>query len=225
MRYVTRTFVVPALLVVAAGCSSIGYDGPPNMYAYKDGYVEIPGFRLPCNPNPRYVLPGPPGAAGPQGPAGSMGPAGAPGPAGPAGPPGLQGPAGAPGPEGPVGPPGRQGSLGNWTSMESVQFESKQAAIQPKCADKIAKLAAALNANQQVVIGLDGHADDLEANDNDPALSARRVQAVRRALITAGIAPGRISIGTFGTREPLCSDTSDACLALNRRVEILAGQR
>lgn len=109
--------------------------------------------------------------------------------------------------------------------MENVQFESRQAAIQPTCADKIAKLAAVLNANQQVVIALDGHADDLEANDNDPALSARRVQAVRGALITAGVAPGRISIGTFGTREPLCDDASETCVALNRRVEILAAHR
>jgi outer membrane protein OmpA-like peptidoglycan-associated protein len=219
MTYVMRAFVVPALLVAAAGCSSMGYDGPPHMYAYKDGYVEIPGFWLPCHPNPRYVLPGPAGAAGPQGPAGAVGPAG------PVGPPGLQGPAGSPGPQGPAGPRGQQGVLGNWTSMENVQFESKQAAIQPKCADKIAKLAVLLNANQQVVIGLDGHGDDLRANDNDPALSARRVQAVRAALITAGIAPNRISIGTFGAREPVCHDTSDACLALNRRVEILAANR
>jgi outer membrane protein OmpA-like peptidoglycan-associated protein len=109
--------------------------------------------------------------------------------------------------------------------MENVQFESKQAAIQPRCADKIARLAAVLNGNQQVVVGLDGHVEDLKANDNDPTLGARRVQAVRVALITAGLAPGRISIGTFGTREPLCHDASDRCVALNRRVEILAAHR
>lgn len=222
MTYRMKWFVAPALLVAVAGCSSMGYDGPPNMFAYKDGYVEIPGFRMPCVPNARYVLPGPAGTAGPQGPAGEMGPAG------PAGGPGPEGPAGAPGPSGPRGPDGprgQHGTLGPWSSMENVQFESAQAAIQPKCADKIAKLAALLNANQQVVIGLDGHVADLPASDNDPALSARRVQAVRGALITAGVAPDRISIGTFGTRAPLCADASDTCIALNRRVEILAAHR
>ena len=218
MRHVTRGFLATALLVAVAGCASVGYDGPPNMYAYQDGYVEIPGSRMPCYPNPRYVLPGPPGTAGPQGPAGSMGPAG------PAGPPGLEGPAGAPGPRGPAGPRGQQGTLGNWASMENVQFESKQAAIQPQCTDKIAKLAAWMNENRQVVIGLDGHVDDVNANDNDPTLSARRVQAVRGALIEAGVAPSRISAGTFGAREPVCRDATDACLALNRRVEILAAR-
>jgi hypothetical protein len=225
MTSLMRAFAVPVLLVAAAGCSSVGYDGPPRMYAYLDGYVEYPGSSLPCYPNRPYVLPGPPGPAGPRGPAGVMGPAGPPGPAGMEGPAGVPGPRGPAGPEGPAGPRGQQGGFGPWASMDSVQFEWRQAAIQPRCADKIAGLVAVLRTDERLVIGLDGHADDRRANDGDPALSARRVQAVRGALIAAGIAPARISIGTFGTREPICQDTSDTCTARNRRVEILAAYR
>lgn len=106
--------------------------------------------------------------------------------------------------------------------MENIQFEVRQAAIQSQCSDKIAKLAAWMNEHPQVVIGLDGHVDDVKANDNDPTLSARRVEAVRGALIAAGIAPSRISSGPFGGRAPVCREATDACLALNRRVEVLA---
>jgi len=106
--------------------------------------------------------------------------------------------------------------------VENVQFEFKQAAIQSKCTDKIAKLVTWMNANPTVTVGLDGHVDDARANDNDPTLSARRVSAVRQALITAGIAPGRISSGDFGARVPLCRNVGENCLSLNRRVEILA---
>jgi outer membrane protein OmpA-like peptidoglycan-associated protein len=216
--------VIPALLVAAAGCGSIGYAGPDRMYAYKDGYVEVPGFWLPCNPNPSYVLPGRAGAAGPQGPAGVMGASG------PAGPAGEQGPAGAPGLQGPTGPQGPSGArsqsgFGAWTTMDNVQFEPKQAAIQAKCADKIANLAAVLKADRQLSVALDGHVEDLKASDNDPTLSGRRVQAVRNALVMAGVAPDRISIGTYGKRERLCFDASSTCVALNRRVEILAAYR
>ena len=52
----------------------------------------------------------------------------------------------------------------------------------------------------------------------------RRVHAVRQALIAKGVMPSRISAGTFGAREPVCRDTTDACLALNRRVEVLAAR-
>jgi outer membrane protein OmpA-like peptidoglycan-associated protein len=105
-----------------------------------------------------------------------------------------------------------------------VQFEFKQAAIQSKCVDKIAKLVSWMNANPQVAVGLDGHVYDAQANDNDPTLSVRRVSAVRQALITAGIAPSRISSGDFGNRVPLCRSATENCRSLNRRVEIFAAR-
>jgi outer membrane protein OmpA-like peptidoglycan-associated protein len=229
MRYIMRGFFVTALLAASAGCASVGYDGPP-LYAYGDGYVDKAEIRygqgvwegLPCNPRPSYIQPGPAGAIGLGGPAGS------PGPAGPAGMAGIRGPQGPQGPAGPAGSSGMRSFLapdGSWSSVENVQFEVKQAAIQSKCTDKIAKLVTWMNANPKVAIGLDGHVDDAQANDNDPTLSARRVSAVRQALITAGIAPSRISSGDFGVRAPLCRNVSENCLSLNRRVEILASLR
>jgi outer membrane protein OmpA-like peptidoglycan-associated protein len=226
MRYLMRGSFVTALLVTATGCASIGYDGPPNMYAYMGGSVEMPGYSTPCHPNPRYVLPGPAGPAGPRGPSGLIGPAGPTGPAGPAGPAGLPGPEGSPGQQGPSGPAGPRGGLQGppspWISMESVQFEYMRAEIQPKCAAKIAKLAAWMTEHPQAVMVLDGHGDDAIANDHDPTLAVRREQAVRQALVAAGVAPDRISAGTLGARGPLCGDDTAACLALNRRVEVLA---
>jgi len=235
MRYVIRGFFMTALLASVAGCGSVGYNGP-NLYASGDGYVDKAEIRygqgvwegLPCNPRPSYIVAGAAGAMGPGGPAGVAGPAG------PAGPPGIQGP---PGPQGPAGPAGGSGPAGirgprsflapdgSWSSVENVQFEFKEAAIQSKCTDKLAKLVTWMNANPKIAIGLDGHADDMQANDNDRTLSARRVSAVRQALITAGIAPGRISSGDFGARVPLCRTGSENCLSLNRRVEILASLR
>jgi len=231
MRHVIRGFFVTALLAGVAGCGTVGYSGP-NLYAYQDGYVDKAEIRpgqvwegLPCNPRAPYILAGLAGPMGPGGPAGSAGPAG---PAGTAGPAGISGPQGPRGPAGPSGVPGPRGSLpsdGSWRSVENVQFEFKQAAIQSKCTDKIAMLVSWMNANPQVAIGLDGHVDDALANDNDPTLSVRRVSAVRAVLITKGIAPSRISSGDFGARAPLCRNAGENCLSLNRRVEILAARR
>jgi outer membrane protein OmpA-like peptidoglycan-associated protein len=240
MRAVIRGVFATALLAATAGCASVGYDGPP-LYAYQDGYVDKAEIRygegvwesLPCYPRPSYIRTGLAGAAGPGGPAGAAGSAGPSGPAGqdgPAGVKGPQGPAGPSGPAGPTGPPGFRGPRGSlptgmWTSLENVQFEYGQAVIQAKCADKIAGLVTWMKENPQAVIGLDGHVDDMRANDNDATLSSRRVSAVRQTLITAGIAPSRISTGSFGTRSPLCRDASENCLSLNRRVEVLASRQ
>ena len=218
-----RGSLVIGFMLAAAGCASLGYVGPDRMYAYKDGYVEIPGFSMPCHPNTAYLLPGP---AGPRGPSGS------PGSIGPAGPAGQPGPAGSPGPAGPTGPMGPRGDLQGapaaWTSIENVQFESQRAEIQPKCELKIAKLAAWMKENPTVSLALDGHSDDARANvwdRYDATLGARRVQAVRGALVAAGVAPSRISDGVYGRREPVCRDESTVCRELNRRVEILAARR
>jgi len=108
--------------------------------------------------------------------------------------------------------------------MENIQFEYMRADIQSKCADKIAKLAAWMKDNPTASIALDGHVDDTKANDFDPSLSARRVQAVRAALVAAGVAPTRISDGAFGARRPLCGEATVDCLALNRRVEVLSAE-
>ena len=111
-----------------------------------------------------------------------------------------------------------------WTAMESVQFEAGRAEIQSKCIDKIAKLAAWMNHDRHVVIGLDGLRDDATANDNDPTLGARRVQAVRDALVAAGVAPSRIVVGDFGAPPSICRGAVENCLALSRRVDVHAAR-
>lgn len=232
MRYVTKGLLATALTLAVAGCANVGYDGPP-LYSYEGGYTDqgvTPGrgisTGIPCYPRASYVLAGLPGPAGPAGlagPTGPRGPGGLQGPAGPAGPAGPQGPTGPGGLQGPMGPRSKlQTSPARWSSMENIQFEFRRAEIQPKCADKIAKLAAWIHENPQASIALDGHADDINVNDHDPALSARRVQAVRAALVAAGVAPSRIRDGAFGARRSLCVDATDNCLELNRRVEVLS---
>jgi len=111
-----------------------------------------------------------------------------------------------------------------WTAMESVQFQAGSAEIQSQCSDKIAKLAAWMQHDRNVIVGLDGHRDDARANDNDPVLSEKRVQAVRGALIAAGIAANRIVVGEFGARETICRGPVEDCLALSRRVDVHAAR-
>ena len=239
--------VCGAVIVGAAACAPFGYDGPP-LYAFMDGYADTgvpPGNRVyeggvPCYGRFPYILPGPSGPPGPPGPmgvVGSAGPRGGSGPLGPPGPPGPQGlpgprgVAGAPGPARPpglagtIGPSGPRAAVGTWTSMENVQFEFERAQIQSRCAEKIVKLAAWINEDRYVAVALDGHVDDFRANDFRPGLGVRRAVAVREALVAAGVAPARIYIGVFGARKPLCGEATEKCLALNRRVEVLALRR
>lgn len=238
MGHAVKALAAVSLAVALAGCSGTprwGYIGPP-LYAHEDGYADRVGMIAPCVPADQYIIPGPgpagpagppgpPGIAGPPGPAGGPGLAGPPGPPGPAGAAGAPGPAGPPGPAGAPGPRGPQGPPGRWRSADNVNFDSMKAEIKPECAKKIALIARWIKAHPSVEVGLDAHVDQPVPGDTTRALGEPRVAAVRAAFIAAGVEPARIHAGAFGDRRPLCLVPSEDCLKLNRRVEVLVGER
>jgi outer membrane protein OmpA-like peptidoglycan-associated protein len=125
-------------------------------------------------------------------------------------------------PELPESPRRPQSDLGTtWVSMDNVHFDFQQARIKPRCAEKISKIAAWAT-TEQASLTLDSHLEDPQANDFTPGLGVRRAMAVLDALVEAGVAPGRISVRPYGVVQPLCSEATETCRTLNRRVEILA---
>jgi outer membrane protein OmpA-like peptidoglycan-associated protein len=207
-----------AVLMATSGCGArFGYDGPP-LYAWQDGYVEnVDKYgQAICSPPVRALKApiGPTGPVGPPGPAGM--PSTIPGPPGPPGAPGPPGLSPAPGPPGPSGPRGSTDGL----LYSSVHFEAQTAVILERCTDKIAHLVTWLNEHPQAALSLRGFLDQREAQRQDAALREQRAAAVRATLIRAGIAPDRIQAATGGESTLLCSDSTETCLAMNRRVEV-----
>lgn len=213
MRLLTSLVIAAAL----AGCT------------YQSGYIDNDGawvargtpYAMRTCHSAAALVPGPAGPVGPAGPAGAPGPAGLPGPAGP------PGPAGAPGPSGPPGPtPGTRSDLGgspSWSFLENVNFEYRSAALQERCAKKIAALVAWMMSHvPDAKVALDAHQD--AADDGTKALAAARVKAVRDALVAGGVKPDHIWVGSYGARSEVCQQETEMCRDLNRRVEILARQ-
>jgi OmpA-OmpF porin, OOP family len=91
------------------------------------------------------------------------------------------------------------------------------------CAEKVQQLVAWLSANPILQVGLDGHVR--EAQEDERAFVPDRVKAVRIALVDRGIAPVRIHVGNFGLRQPVCTEDTDRCRDLNRRIEVLVTTR
>ena len=161
------------------------------------------------------------GPAGPQGVAGPAGPAGPMGPMGPAGGPGMQGPAGPAGNAGVAGPAGAAGL--RWTAFRDFQFDYDKANVRPGEMSKVSEIAAHLQQNPSYTVGIDGHTDPRGTPGYNQALSERRMQAVREALMKAGVPSDKIMTGAFGEGRPKCSDATEACWQRDRRVEVLIG--
>ena len=157
---------------------------------------------------------------GPPGPPGPPGPAGVAGPAGPAGPPGV---AGAPGPAGTAGVAGTAGPAGQdatWPVVSDILFELDSAEMNPDDAQRMRQVASYLKSHDNVIVRLDGHTDPRGSWNHNDKLSDRRVQAVHKALVDAGVPPDRIDIVAFGERRPKCNEQTEACYKFDRRVEV-----
>src|ERR1035438_10366176 len=61
----------------------------------------------------------------------------------------------------------------------------------------------------KVVIG--GYCDERGSNEYNLALGQNRADAARNALITAGVAAGRIRVVSYGKEKPFCSESSESC--------------
>jgi peptidoglycan-associated lipoprotein len=154
-----------------------------------------------------------------------MGLAGAQGPAGSAGAQGSTGAAGAQGSMGAAGAQGAAGAVVHWESFRDFLFDFDKSDIRASEAGKAPEIAAYMQANPSIQVGIDGYADPRGTNEYNLALSQRRVDAVRDALVQAGVPADRIQTGFFGEARLKCSESTEACWQRDRRVEVFIGAR
>jgi outer membrane protein OmpA-like peptidoglycan-associated protein len=111
---------------------------------------------------------------------------------------------------------------GMLVTLGDVLFELNRAEVKPAAQQSLRKLAEFLqqHPNRQVLI--EGHTDNSGASGLNEALSLRRADAVKAALLTSGNSLAATSIATVGHGErfPVADNASASNRALNRRVEI-----
>jgi outer membrane protein OmpA-like peptidoglycan-associated protein len=104
--------------------------------------------------------------------------------------------------------------------LPGVAFATGSAALEPGGDEALADLAAWLVANPGARLALVGHTDFAGALDVNIALSRRRAEAVRTALIDGhGVAPERLEAEGVGYLMPLVANATAEGRAANRRVE------
>jgi outer membrane protein OmpA-like peptidoglycan-associated protein len=130
---------------------------------------------------------------------------------------------GAQGPAGPVGVAGAPGEA-QWVTVPDILFDFDKAVVRQDEMPKIQTVVEKVKANDQLLVRLDGHTDPRGTDSYNGALSIRRVQAVKKALIDAGVPEDRIIIAAFGERRLKCGGPSEECYQIDRRVEVFWGQ-
>ncbi len=96
-------------------------------------------------------------------------------------------------------------------SYREFWFDYDRADIHPTDSEKVTEIAAYMKQNPSLIIGIDGSMDPNGSDSRNQDMCDRRINAVRDALMQAGLSDERIKIGEFGNMK----------LRRDRRVEVL----
>jgi peptidoglycan-associated lipoprotein len=109
--------------------------------------------------------------------------------------------------------------------LKDVHFGYDEADLDAEGQSIIAQNAQWLRANPNAKVEVEGHCDDRGTIEYNLGLGSRRAKSAKDALVTSGIASGRISTISYGKELPLCHEQSESCFARNRRVHfVVLGQ-
>jgi peptidoglycan-associated lipoprotein len=100
---------------------------------------------------------------------------------------------------------------------DRVFFDTDSPELSPQSMATLDRQAQWLSLYPNVIVLIEGHADERGTREYNIALGARRATAVVNYLISRGIAPNRMSTISYGKERPVavCNDIS--CWSQNRR--------
>jgi outer membrane protein OmpA-like peptidoglycan-associated protein len=101
-----------------------------------------------------------------------------------------------------------------------VFFRTEDSGVGGASEERLAKLAALVAPLDGAVIRLEGHADARGTEEFNSALSAARAEAVRDALVSAGMPAERIVVTAVGEADASAAEQDSDGMALERRVKM-----
>ncbi len=104
--------------------------------------------------------------------------------------------------------------------LQKVEFDFDRATIKPVSNPLLDDVAATLKKHTEILlVEIQGHTDNKGGRFYNKQLSARRAEAVRKAMVSRGIAANRMRSKGFGPDKPIAPNDTDAGRSTNRRVQ------
>ncbi len=100
--------------------------------------------------------------------------------------------------------------------LKAVHFDFDKATVRAEDVALLDANAEWLKGNQLLVL-VEGHADERGTNEYNLALGERRAKAVRDHLVNKGVAADRVTTVSYGEERPTCAEKNEACWKENRR--------
>lgn len=115
----------------------------------------------------------------------------------------------------------RREARGEVMTLSGDAFASGQANLRAEARANLGRVVAFVQAAGNASVRIEGHTDDRGSDNLNQALSQRRAEAVRAALVEEGIAASRLTAVGLGKTQPVADNATAEGRARNRRVEII----
>jgi peptidoglycan-associated lipoprotein len=110
-------------------------------------------------------------------------------------------------------------------TLARVHFAFDSAQLEDGAQQELKQAAACLQQRKPAELVIEGHCDERGTAEYNLALGERRAKAAMDYLVSKGVSSDRITIVSFGKERPLCTDSTEACHARNRRDQFLTKER
>ncbi len=100
---------------------------------------------------------------------------------------------------------------------DTVHFAYNEYQIQDSDKSTLQRQATWLGRYSNVRVTIEGNCDERGTREYNIALGARRANAVKEYLVSLGVSAARIDTVSYGKERPICSESTEACWAQNRR--------
>jgi peptidoglycan-associated lipoprotein len=103
------------------------------------------------------------------------------------------------------------------SNLHDIFFDYDKYNIRADAQATLAADTALLVNHPKINIVIGGYCDERGSNEYNLALGQKRADATKDALVTAGIAAGRIRVISYGKEKPFCTESNEECWQQNRR--------
>jgi peptidoglycan-associated lipoprotein len=102
-------------------------------------------------------------------------------------------------------------------NIRDVYFDYDKSDIRADQQASVQADAAFLGQHSSVNFTIEGHCDERGSTEYNIALGDKRANAVKSALVAAGVSASRINTVSYGKEKPFCNESNEACWQQNRR--------
>lgn len=110
-------------------------------------------------------------------------------------------------------------SMARLLSSATIEFDTGSTSLGASSDNSLTAIARAVTYCRGV-LRIEGHTDNVGRDASNNALSRKRAEAVRAALIARGVPANRLVAEGFGASKPVATNNNDDGRARNRRIEI-----